>query len=79
MTEDEARLLQRARELEASYCALQRQLADVVQEFGLEEMVTLPGDDGPAARRRREILDRLARGDIDARSAAEALAAQGGK
>ena len=61
------------RELGESYWALRNRLTDVIRELGFEEAAEPVADD-ELATQRREILDRLDAGEIDAAHAAEMLA-----
>lgn len=62
------------REMGQSYWALRTQLGEVIREMGFEEGA--PGEEDEAARalRRREVLDQLERGEIEAPQAARLLA-----
>jgi len=67
------------RELGESYWSLRNRLTQVIRELGFEEVGERLGVEELAARR-REILDRLDAGEIDAAQAAEMLAElRGGK
>lgn len=63
------------RALGESYWALRNQLGDVIREMGFEDAAPAAEDDEARAQRRREVLDQLDRGEIDAAEAAQALAA----
>ncbi len=59
------------RELGIPYSTVRGQLNDLIQELGFE---VEPAEEDGATARRREILDRLDRGEIKASEAAEMLA-----
>ena len=58
------------RELGISYWTIRGQINDLVQELGLD---VEPADDVDISAERREILEQLDRGDINANEAAEML------
>lgn len=61
------------RELGESYWTLRNRLSDVIKEMGFDEgEAPLPAEE--VAARRREILDQLEAGELDAQAAAAALA-----
>jgi len=61
------------RELGESYWTLRTRLSEVIKEMGFDENEPpLPAEE--VALRRREVLDQLESGAIDAKAAAEALA-----
>ena len=66
------------RELGESYWALRNQLGDVIREMGFEDATPPAEDEEARAERRREILDQLDSGEIDAAGAAEARARRRG-
>ncbi len=61
------------RELGQSYWALRTQLGDVIREMGFEDAAPAEDDEAARAQRRRELLDALERGEIDASRAAAML------
>jgi hypothetical protein len=63
------------REMGESYWALRGRLTDVIRQMGFED--TAEPEEGDPAARRREILDRLDRGEMSAEEAAAALAELG--
>ncbi len=63
------------RELGASYQDLRKRLNQIIGEMGFEAGVDEEEAGGDLSRRRREILDQLDRGELDATSAARELAA----
>lgn len=61
------------RELGESYWTLRNRLSEVIKEMGFDESeAPLPPEE--VAMRRREVLDQLEAGEIDAKTAAAALA-----
>jgi len=62
------------RALGQSYWTLRNQLGEVIREMGFEDATPADDDEAARAQRRRELLDQLERGEIDAARAAQLLA-----
>jgi hypothetical protein len=62
------------RALGESYWTLRNRLGDVIHEMGFEDAAPAAEDEEARNQRRREILDQLDRGEIDAARAAQVLA-----
>ena len=61
------------RELGVSYTAVRNRLDEVIRELGFEQRAGAPGEPPSADSGRREVLERLERGEIDSETAVKLL------